>query len=165
VLIQDDGTPCIADFGQSAVRHNGATLSSMVPGGRGTCRWMAVELFQSEASEELNVTRSSDIWSFGMLALELLTGEIPFSKLSDGAVILGVRRGERPDPPNPETVKRGLDSWLWEYLMQCWDEIPSKRPSIDFLASELNKLARDWSPPSSTSQAVSRCQCIPSTWL
>jgi serine/threonine protein kinase len=155
--VQQDGTARLADFGLAAVRHNGATLTSLLEGG--TLRWMAVELFQlndgsrkegsQKSSSGLKVTRESDIWSFGMLALELLTGSDPFPNIFlDPVVIMALVKGERPPPPGPEAVEQGLDNRLWRYLKQCWDSRPDKRPSLNILISVLNELAGKWSPSS-----------------
>jgi serine/threonine protein kinase len=101
---------------------------------------MAVELFQlndgsgkegsQKSSSGLKVTRESDIWSFGMLALELLTGSVPFLNIVlDPGVMMALLKGERPPPPGPESVTQGLDNRLWQYLNQCWDLQSDKHPS------------------------------------
>jgi hypothetical protein len=84
-----------------------------------------------------------------MLALELLTGSVPFPNIVlDPGVMMALLKGERPPPPGPEAVTQGLDNQLWQYLNQCWDLRPDKCPSLNVLISVLNELAGKWSPSS-----------------
>jgi len=61
ILISDDGTPCIIDFGLSRILGNtpGPTTTTHASG---TLRWMAPELFE----EDQKVTKQCDIWAYGM---------------------------------------------------------------------------------------------------
>jgi serine/threonine protein kinase len=69
--MQDDGTPLIADFGLSRVVmgfSTGLTTSSS----KGSCRWMAPELFGGVDNQVLVlITTASDVWAFGCLCLEV----------------------------------------------------------------------------------------------
>jgi len=159
VLVDRNGSPCLADFGLATVRHNGATLTSVLGGG--STRWMAPELFVDPNSEDsdddmppLKVTRYSDIWSFGMLILELLTGKIPFAdKVLNPAVIYALMRGERPKRPlESEVIARGLNDELWKCLCRCWELSPEKRLQLDIIQEVLEKLATQWYPMSSSAQ-------------
>jgi serine/threonine protein kinase len=153
--VQEDGTPCLADFGLATVRHNGATLTSVL-NGTGTVRWMAQELFQHEDSESdapLKVTQHSDIWSFGMLALELLTEQVPFAeKVLDTTVMYGLMKGDRPEQPGFDAVRRGLGNELWNHLRRCWEVTPENRPPLKSLLSLLERLAARWTPTPSVEQ-------------
>jgi serine/threonine protein kinase len=153
VLVNQEGNPYLADFGLASVRHNGATMTSAIEGG--STRWMAPELFMNmeadgsdseEDASPLKVTRYSDVWSFAMLALELLTGEVPFpDKFLDAAVILALIQGERPKHPrSPEVIGRGLNNELWQYLCGCWKSSPEDRLSLRTLHDLLNTLANQW---------------------
>jgi hypothetical protein len=81
-----------------------------------------------------------------MLALELLTGEVPFpDKFLDAAVILALIQGERPKHPrSPEVIGRGLNNELWQYLCGCWKSSPEDRLSLQTLRDLLNTLANQW---------------------
>jgi serine/threonine protein kinase len=116
---------------------------------------MAPELFMNmeadgsdseEDASPLKVTRYSDVWSFAMLALELLTGKVPFpDKFLDAAVILALIQGERPKHPrSPEVIGRGLNNELWQYLCGCWKSSPEDRLSLRTLHDLLNTLANQW---------------------
>jgi Serine/threonine protein kinase len=157
--VQDDGTPCLTDFGLATVRYNGATLTSALDGG-GSWWWMAQELFEPRSgltsedyASSLKTTRYSDIWSFAMLALELFTEEVPFVEcVSPGAMVLALQRGERPKRPGPDPYSRGLGNELWKCLCECWDKTPENRPPLKSLHSVLKRLADQWSPALSVEQ-------------
>jgi serine/threonine protein kinase len=129
---------------------------------------MAPELFAVEADANdpeddvstFKVTRYSDIWSFAMLALELLTGELPFpDKALDAAVIYALMKGERPKHPRSAKVARhGLDHELWQYLRRCWELLPTNRHPLHTLHKALERLATQWRPisPSDQDQIQSR---------
>lgn len=98
----------------------------------------------------LMVTRFSDVWSFAMLVLELLTDDIPFpDKILDAAVICALIRGERPKHPrSPKVIAHGLNHELWHYLWRCWEPLPEKRLPLQSFYDILDKLATQWGPTS-----------------
>ncbi|KIM79496.1 hypothetical protein PILCRDRAFT_823402 [Piloderma croceum F 1598] len=148
VLVNQDGMPYLADFGLATVR-NIATIE------HGDARWMAPELFKSDAnhSDDVSTLNSkftcfSDIWSFAMLALELLSDEFPFPDKTTAAVIDALREGERPKQPRSSLViGRGLNHELWQYLEDCWEPLPANRLRLQSLHDVLDTLATQWRYP------------------
>ncbi|RGB40241.1 hypothetical protein C1646_595294, partial [Rhizophagus diaphanus] len=73
-------------------------------------------------------TKSADIYGFGMLMLEIISGKVPFvDRDYDLHLALAICEGERPPIPEytPET---------YAILMKnCWDPIPTNRPTTDEL--------------------------------
>jgi serine/threonine protein kinase len=161
VLVNRDGNPYLTDFGLATIRHNGATMTSALEGG--STRWMAPELFMNVETDTgdledemsaLKVTRYSDIWSFGMLVLELLSDELPFpDKSLDAAVIMALIKGERPKHPRSlKVIRNGLNNELWHYLGKCWDSSPEHRLPLHSLHGVLDQLATRWRPASPDAQ-------------
>ncbi|KZV88467.1 kinase-like protein, partial [Exidia glandulosa HHB12029] len=70
VLVTDDGTACVCDFGISIMLEE-HTTSAQRTTMKGTCRWMAPELFADDAARH---TVLSDVWAFGCLILEVRPG-------------------------------------------------------------------------------------------
>ncbi|XP_008811866.1 uncharacterized protein LOC120109084 [Phoenix dactylifera] len=119
----------IGDLGLSKVKRQ-----KLVSGGvRGSIPWMAPELLTCEDSM---VTEKVDVYSFGIVMWELLTGEEPYENMHFEDIIAGIIKGDlRPEIP----------TWcdpLWRSLMErCWSTDPASRPSFSEIAKELRAIA------------------------
>lgn len=119
----------VGDFGLSKIKRN-----TLVTGGvRGTLPWMAPELLNGSSSK---VSEKVDVFSFGIVLWEILTGEEPYANMHYGAIIGGIVNNTlRPPVPNycdPE----------WRLLMeQCWAPDPVVRPSFTEIASRLRVMS------------------------
>ncbi|KAJ7067433.1 kinase-like domain-containing protein [Mycena amicta] len=96
ILVNKHGMPCICDFGISKiVSRRGFTTSNV-----GTAPYMAPELFflvdGSAWADAPHTTASSDIYSFALLVLEILTGEPPKRRPSRPILTLKVVAELRP---------------------------------------------------------------------
>ncbi|CAM6036745.1 unnamed protein product, partial [Sphagnum compactum] len=119
----------VGDLGLSKVKHQ-----TMVSGGvRGTLPWMAPELLNGNSNM---VTEKVDVFSFGIVMWELLTGEEPYANMHYGAIIGGIVNN---------TLRPKIPSWCdptWKSLMErCWSADPTDRPSFSVIASELRAMA------------------------
>ncbi|KLO08889.1 kinase-like protein [Schizopora paradoxa] len=140
VLVSDDGTAMLADFGLS----KGVNMSSN-PNASDNVRWLAPELmFPEKFRGSGKRTRESDVYAFGMTALELFTGEEPFiNLLPDPAevsfeVAINGLRPVRPVPVSGVGVEaRGLTDSIWKLIEECWDRDPLSRPRTDSVNSDL----------------------------
>lgn len=74
VLIDDEGNACLCDFGLSRIlQSTGFTTKSIA----GTCRWMAIELTIPDDDVVVELTEATDVWAFGMTALEVSSSSAP----------------------------------------------------------------------------------------
>ncbi|KAJ7765638.1 kinase-like domain-containing protein [Mycena metata] len=135
IYIAQDGRPLLADFEMSRVLENAVeipfTQSRGVPD---SYRWFAPEVCIGRGVLSL----ASDIYSYGMTVLELLTHEQPHNQIKHTTeVVIRAARGEQPPrPASQEVSERGLDDKLWVLLRRCWAGEPSQRPTIqDILTS------------------------------
>jgi serine/threonine protein kinase len=95
-------------------------------GNIGTIFWMAPEMLQST-----QYTEKVDVYSYGIILFELLTGEIPFANENGFALPLQIIKGVRPVLPKNIHKK-------WQKLVTvCWHDKPSKRPSFDKVVETL----------------------------
>ncbi|KAL4064743.1 kinase-like domain-containing protein [Scleroderma yunnanense] len=76
ILIADHGRPLLTDFGSSSLPESSGTMI-LRPRGGGTLMWMAPEQLGDEIASV-----QSDVWAFGMTALELFTRKVPFQGVS-----------------------------------------------------------------------------------
>ncbi|MCO5569573.1 hypothetical protein L7F22_023288 [Adiantum nelumboides] len=119
----------VGDFGLSKVKHH-----TLVSGGvRGTLPWMAPELMSGNCSM---VSDKVDVFSFGIVMWELLTGEEPYANMHCGAIIGGIVNN---------TLRPSIPSWCdpgWRSLMErCWSGNPAERPPFAEVARELRAIA------------------------
>ncbi|TDL28706.1 kinase-like protein [Rickenella mellea] len=127
ILISDKGEPLLTDFGLAVILEDLSKMPiSSVLQDSGNPRWMAPELFV----EDNLVSKQSDIWAFGMVVLEVMTGEFPFCEIKGyPQVILAIHSNVRPARPGKEAVERGLTDDLWRLLQECWAQKPVDRPT------------------------------------
>jgi len=75
-------------------------------------------------------SKPADVFAFGMFAVEVFTGKIPFGEQKNEAVVLRISRGGRPEmPENAQAV--GLTDEIWKLLESCWQQNPKKRPTME----------------------------------
>lgn len=124
ILLDANSLPTISDFGTSA-RKNSPRLT----GGVGTAQWMAPEVLDSKPYDH-----KVDVYSYGMILWEMLTGDIPFNGLTQMEVALSVVT-QKIRPKIPLNCPKNLA----RLIRTCWDDDPAKRPEfrriVDILES------------------------------
>jgi len=90
-----------------------------------------------QQSEDLHFTRASDIYAFGTVWYELLTGEWPWKEQPPEAIIWQVGKGIRPTLANLQASREVKD-----ILVQCWLFNPKDRPDFPSLAQTLERLPK-----------------------
>ncbi|RID54779.1 hypothetical protein BRARA_G02073 [Brassica rapa] len=131
VNLKDPSRPIckVGDFGLSKIKRN-----TLVSGGvRGTLPWMAPELLNGSSSK---VSEKVDVFSFGIVLWEILTGEEPYANMHYGAIIGGIVNNTlRP------TIPAFCDD-EWRTLMEeCWAPNPTARPSFTEVAGRLRVMS------------------------
>ncbi|KAJ6486695.1 hypothetical protein C8R45DRAFT_995563 [Mycena sanguinolenta] len=136
VLVDKRGAPCICDFGISKiVNHRGFTTFT-----NGTTPYMAPELFfiidaKSQDSASPSTTKQSDVYSFALLALEILTSAPP--KGRPKRPILTVKTLEALRPKRADYNFSDVPNEMWSVLDRCWAFVPQWRPTISEVLDSL----------------------------
>ena len=132
----------VGDFGLSRTKEKSKTYSNQTVN-QGTTRWTAPEMtriknddghVELQAEGELKYPFKVDVYSFAMVCLEILTGEIPFGSLSPNEVKMKVLDGERPQIP--DHCPRRLSS----LIEACWRREPEERPRFGYICDELRHM-------------------------
>ncbi|KAF8314957.1 kinase-like protein [Clavulina sp. PMI_390] len=121
ILVQNDGTACLGDFGLSRL-HEEVTASSLRD--MGSQRYMAPELFEGWENDSLPMKNmETDCYAMGQVVLELASGMRPFAEIPNEHIIYSaVSRGYRPKRPESDVAK----VWLTD---RVWKLVQSKQPS------------------------------------
>ncbi|KAF9268622.1 kinase-like protein [Marasmius fiardii PR-910] len=136
ILINSQGDPLISDFGLSKMMEDMTnTPFTQSNGVANLYRWFAPEIYIRSGS----ISLSSDIYSFGMTVLELFTHQYPYWKIKHPpeVVLVVARKRPPPQPKEARVIERGLDDDMWKLLIECWDHIPSARPTIEEVLDRL----------------------------
>ncbi|KAF9564167.1 kinase-like protein [Agrocybe pediades] len=136
VLIDDDLHVRLSDFGLSTVlreedhnddNDNTSIRSVYTSNLGGSVRWADAHLFQTLDDEKSTVIGpSSDIYSFGSVMLEILSGRMPYHYLrTDAQVVIQLHQGIKPRRPASTFV----DDNQWDLIQKCWQIPPENRPT------------------------------------
>jgi hypothetical protein len=131
ILMRDDDTPLISDFGLAKAVDVDADLTR-TGAAVGTPAYMAPE--QAGFRPE-RIGPATDIWSLGIIGYELVCGARPFAHSDERRLIDAIVQ----DPPcSPRKAKPGLDRDLETILLKCLEKDPAQRyASADALADDL----------------------------
>ncbi|CAJ2678558.1 unnamed protein product [Trifolium pratense] len=133
VLINEDFHLKIADFGIACEE----AYCDLLADDPGTYRWMAPEMIKRK-----HYGRKVDVYSFGLILWEMLTGTLPYEDMTPiQAAFAVVNKNSRPViPSNCQPAMRAL-------IEQCWSLHPDKRPEfwqiVKVLEQFESSLARD----------------------
>lgn len=119
VLLDEDGTCYVADFG-IARRESDATQATTTGNVLGTVDYIAPELFES--NQRANV--STDLYSLGVLAFEMVTGRLPFTAENQIAV---ATMHVNKQPPLPRTFVPNLPIAAERVLLRGLEKRPEFR--------------------------------------
>uniref|UniRef100_A0A8C7ZXR0 Mitogen-activated protein kinase kinase kinase 12 n=1 Tax=Oryzias sinensis TaxID=183150 RepID=A0A8C7ZXR0_9TELE len=129
MLITHDDLVKISDFGTSKELSDKSTKMSFA----GTVAWMAPEVIRNEP-----VSEKVDIWSFGVVLWEMLTGEIPYKDVDSSAIIWGVGNNSL-QLPIPESCP---DEFI-DFTLHQKNCKPRNRPSFRQILLHLDIASAD----------------------
>ncbi|KAF8601989.1 kinase-like protein [Ceratobasidium sp. AG-I] len=130
VLISDDGTPVLTDFGNAVLQQSTLQFTTTTQKFNISVRWAAPELIEGLGTYSF----AADIYALGM---EAMTGNVPYSYKTDHgisfAVVIKKELPRRPEDRIPINSQHG--DALWSLLTSCWAYEPGERPGINHVLS------------------------------
>ncbi|PKI49886.1 hypothetical protein CRG98_029724 [Punica granatum] len=121
ILLDRHGNACLGELGiVAACKSVGEALEYETDG----YRWLAPEIIAGDP-ECVSETWMSNVYSFGMVIWEMVTGEAAYAAYSPVQAAVGIAAcGLRPDIP------KDCPQVLRTLMTKCWNNCPSKRPQF-----------------------------------
>ncbi|KAE9286708.1 hypothetical protein PR003_g26242 [Phytophthora rubi] len=130
----------LSDFGLARVKAHVQTMT----GNCGTVQWMAPEVLGNQ-----KYTEKADVFSFGIVIWEIVTGECPYDGMSQIQAALGVlNRNLRPNIP------RECPPFFSRLMKACWNRQPELRPSFPHIVNAFRTYQSSISESRATSSAA-----------
>ncbi|KAJ9550380.1 hypothetical protein OSB04_014425 [Centaurea solstitialis] len=127
LLMDENDVVKVADFGVARVKAQTGVMTAET----GTYRWMAPEVIEHKPYDH-----KADVFSFGVVLWELLTGKLPYEYLTPVQAAIGVvQKNLRP------TIPKNTQPKLTELLGKCWQKDPSLRPDFTEIIDILKKIS------------------------
>jgi len=118
LFVTDQGTVKVMDFGIAKwQRSTGLTETGSIAG---TPEYIAPE----QVKDFAGVTPRTDIYSLGVVAFEMFTGELPFD---DDELMALLMKHVHDQPPNPSSLRSDMPLNLENVILKCLEKEPDKR--------------------------------------
>ena len=158
VLIKEDGTAALTDFGISGDRNKRMTERNIL--GRpqqifGTYAYMPPEQV-NRLRGDATVLPTTDIFSFGVMMYQLLTGKLPFGELNDHNDLVSYQRNGKNGNWDRRLLERTENGAVWQKVIEgCL--IPDFKQRMQSATVVLNQMPQG-QPVSYIQQVARSCR-------
>jgi len=128
ILLTENFIPKITDFGLSRVL-SGPSDSALTSSDVGPVKWMS-----PESISERIFSMKSDVWSFGILLIEIFTRQEPYP----GKHVLEVA-SKLPQSKLLPSIPENAPDFIKTIMEQCFEFLPTERPDMKEICNELEK--------------------------
>jgi serine/threonine-protein kinase len=119
ILVDADDHVYVSDFGLARSFEEGSVGITRTGVFLGTPRYMSPEQVEGKPADA-----RSDLYSYGLMLYEMVTGDVPFTGESTLAVMY---QRLRETPPNPKTLNAEVPDWFAKVIMRCLEKDPATR--------------------------------------
>lgn len=127
LLVDEHFIVKVADFGLSkAIPADKTQTNTRI----GTLNWLAPEVL----AESAPYTKKADVFSFGMVLWEMVTGETPFHGKTPLQVVRALDTGKRPEIPDT------VHPTFAQLIRECWAQDMNARPTFNEIHERLQGL-------------------------
>ncbi|KAG2047851.1 kinase-like protein [Suillus hirtellus] len=155
ILIDKGGHARLIDFGLSTITQPllGQSHLAVTSIHHGAIPYAAPELILPDTTCDPGLVEKIDIYSFGCVMLQILSGRPPWSEIKSARLVACITnlisQGRRPQ--RPDGHPRIIDS-DWKFIQKCWQSEPHLRPSanevLDFVMHKFSSPDSCSGPPS-----------------
>jgi len=132
VLLSEDGTPRLTDFGMARIGDVHVTQSGAIVG---TLAYLSPEALQGD-----ELDGRTDIWAFGVMLYEMLAGERPFPHAQPGQLVNAILTQPTPDL---ETIRPDLPTALVDLIYRMLEKDKHARiPSVRMVGAQIEAVMR-----------------------
>ncbi|KAF9456085.1 kinase-like domain-containing protein, partial [Collybia nuda] len=129
VLVDNEGNTLLCDFGVSLIVGDiNDSFYETSSQQKYNIAWSAPEILFPGDSSPARPTTFSDMYSFGSVMLQILTGQAPYNRQISTQIAIYINRCQRDKahprrPPRPSFISDDL----WTFMKQCWRSVPEER--------------------------------------
>ncbi|XP_077194735.1 interleukin-1 receptor-associated kinase 4 isoform X1 [Paroedura picta] len=144
ILLTEELVPKLSDFGlvRASVRFTRTIITDRIVG---TASYMAPEALRGEISPKV------DIFSFGVVLLEMITGLKPMDENRDPQLLLSIKEEiEDEEMTIEDYIDEKMNDWnltsveqMYSVACQCLSEKKSRRPDIKMVKQHLQEILVD----------------------
>ncbi|KAF7305854.1 TKL/TKL-ccin protein kinase [Mycena chlorophos] len=140
VLVDANGRAVICDFGLAKIVNERGFTSNCI----GTVAYMAPELFTVPGNHSrgrwTTTTKATDVYSFGLLGLEIFSGEPPKRRQTNPVVTERILADMQPRREDVDADVVAPE--IWSLLEKCWHSNARMRPTMTRVLRLLETLGR-----------------------
>jgi eukaryotic-like serine/threonine-protein kinase len=119
ILVNKEDQIFVSDFGLAKSFEEGAIGMTRTGAFLGTPRYMSPEQVEGKPADQ-----RSDLYAYGLMLYEMVTGDVPFT----GETTLKVMYQRiQEKPKSPKLVNPSLPNWLVRIIMRCLEKDPAAR--------------------------------------
>src|ERR1700685_1658747 len=119
ILLDKNDQVYISDFGLAKSFAEGAVGMTQTGAFLGTPRYMSPEQVEGKATDG-----RSDLYAYGLILYEMVTGEVPFTGESTLKVMY---QRIQEKPKSPKLINNELPNWFVRIIMRCLERDPAAR--------------------------------------
>jgi eukaryotic-like serine/threonine-protein kinase len=119
LLVDKNDQIFVCDFGLAKSFEEGAIGMTRTGAFLGTPRYMSPEQVEGKPADN-----RADLYSYGLILYELVTGDVPFTGESTLKVMY---QRIQEKPKSPKLIKPDLPNWLVRIIMRCLERNPDDR--------------------------------------
>lgn len=119
ILVGKDDHLYVSDFGLARSFEESAVQMTRTGAFMGTPRYMSPEQVEGKPAD-----LRSDLYAYGLILYEMVTGDVPFTGESTLKVMY---QRIQEKPKNPKTINPDLPNWFVQVIMRCLERDPAVR--------------------------------------